>query len=74
MEAAVSKLPPIPKEQRSFPSEGARDRLRSAEPDRRDHTGVQSPDHGGADVDVGKEGRYGNMRQNLTPQRRVQDR
>ncbi len=71
----MTKPPPIPKEQRSFTGEQPRDRLRSAEPDRRDRsTGVQSPDPGDADVDLEKQGRYGNMRQNLTPQRRVQDR
>ena len=71
----MPKLPPIPKEQRSFRDEQARDRLRSAEPGRRhQQDGVQSPDPGDADVDLETEGRYGNMRQNLTPQRQVQDR
>jgi hypothetical protein len=73
----MSKLPPIPKEQRRFSGESARDRLRSAEPDRRDqhrHEDVQSPQPGDADVNIEKQGRFGNMRQNLTPQRRVQDR
>ena len=69
----MSKLPPIPEEQRSFSGETARDRLRSAEPDRRE-TGVQSPEPGDHDVDVEKEDRYGNLRQNLSPQRGVQDR
>ncbi|HEX4096013.1 MAG TPA: hypothetical protein VHX64_04750 [Caulobacteraceae bacterium] len=32
----MSKMPPIPVEQRSFTGEKGRDRLRSAEPDRRD--------------------------------------
>jgi hypothetical protein len=71
----MSKQPPIPKEQRSFSAEKPRDRLRSAEPDRRDEmTGAQSPQPGDADVDLEKQGRYGNIRQNLTPQRSVQDR
>jgi hypothetical protein len=71
----MSKLPSIPKEQRNFGGERPRDRLRSAEPDRRDQkTGVHSPEPGDADVDLEKEGRYGAMRQNLTPPRRVQDR
>ncbi len=32
----MSKMPPIPAEQRAFSGDKARDRLRSAEPDRRD--------------------------------------
>jgi hypothetical protein len=32
----MSKMPPIPEEQRSFTGEKARDRLRSAQPERRD--------------------------------------
>ena len=32
----MSKMPPIPPEQRSFSGDKARDRLRSAQPDRRD--------------------------------------
>ena len=65
----MSKLPSIPKEQRNFGGERPRDRLRSAEPDRRDRKiGVQSPDPGDAD------NRYGAMPQNPTPQRGAQDR
>jgi hypothetical protein len=71
----MSRLPPIPKEQRSYSGEEARDRLRSAQPGRPESkTGVQPPDPGDENVDVEKEGRFGNMRQNLTPQRSVQDR
>jgi len=71
----MASPPPLPKEQRSFAGERPRDRLRSAQPDRRDDlTGVQSPDPGDADVDLDKQGRYGNLRQNLTPRRSVQDR
>ena len=71
----MSKMPPIPPEQRSFPSEKARDRLRSAEPHRRDEkTGLQSSQPGDDDVNIEQQGRQGNIRQNLTPQRSVQDR
>ena len=71
----MSRLPPIPKEQRSFTGEQARDRLRSAQPHRvESSTGVQTPDPGDENVDVEKEGRFGDMRQNLTPERSVQDR
>ena len=34
----MSKMPPIPPEQRSFSGDKSRDRLRSAEPDRRDES------------------------------------
>ncbi len=34
----MSKMPPIPQEQRSFSGDKGRDRLRSAEPDRRDES------------------------------------
>jgi hypothetical protein len=44
----MSKSPPIPPEQRSFPDEPARDRLRSARPGRRDGTaGLRSEQPGG---------------------------
>lgn len=69
----MSKSPPIPKEQRSF--KGANGQPDTAAHDRRDdRTGVQSPDPGDADVNLKTQGRYGNTRQNLTPQMKVQDR
>jgi hypothetical protein len=71
----MPKLPPVPKEQRNVGGERPRDRLRSAEPHRRDRkAGVQSPEPGDAGVDLEKQGRYRALRQNLTPQQRVQDR
>jgi len=70
----MSKTPPIPTEQRSFHDDAA-GRLASARPDRRDlETGMQSSQPGDADTDLDKQGRSGNLRQNLTPQRSVQDR
>ncbi len=62
----MSKTPPIPPEQRAFTAEQARDRLRSAQPDRRDDTtGLQSSQSGDDDVNLKTQGRYANLRQNL---------
>jgi hypothetical protein len=70
------KSPPIPPEQRSFAGGGdAVARMNSARPDRRDlATEVQSPDPGDADVNLETQGRFGNLRQNLQPRARTQNR
>ena len=61
----MSKMPPIPQEQRSFSGEKARDRLRSAQPDRRDETtGLQSSQPGDDDVNLKTQGQSANIRQN----------
>jgi hypothetical protein len=71
----MSKSPPIPPEQRSFPSEEARDRLRSAEPGRRDETtGLQSEQPGDDDVNLKQQGRQGNIYENTHNQGYQQDR
>jgi hypothetical protein len=76
----MAKAPPVPQEQRSFaeranPSDDPTSRLESARPDRRDlHTNAQSPQPGDADVNLETQGRFGNIRQNLTPQWKTQDR
>ena len=68
----MSKLPPIPDEQRSF---GGGDKAEDKTADRRDlKTGLQSGQPGDADVNLDQQGRQANTRQNLTPQRSVQDR
>jgi hypothetical protein len=68
----MSKLPPVPDEQRSF---GAGNTPDNATADRRDlKTGLQSGQPGDADVNLDQQGRQANTRQNLTPQRSVQDR
>ena len=46
----MSKIPPISPEQRTFTADKARDRLRSAEPDRRDEDTSQETPGGGADI------------------------
>ncbi len=71
----MSKTPPIPPEQRTFPGEKARDRLRSAEPDRRDATtGLQSSQPGDDDVNLETQGRQGDINQNTHHQGYQQDR
>ena len=58
----MSKQPPIPQDQR-------------AANDRRDiATGDQSGQPGDADVNLDQQGRFGNAKQNLTPQHKTQDR
>ncbi len=69
----MAKSPPIPKEQRSF--RGQRPDIAGRQPDRHEEkTGLQSHQPGDADVNFATQGRQANIRQNLTPQRRVQDR
>lgn len=71
----MTKSPKTPKEQRSFADHGAQSLEMAASDDRRDHlTGVQSPQPGDADVNLDEQGRYGNLKQNLTNQRKVQER
>jgi hypothetical protein len=61
----MSKTPPIPKEQRSF--RGERPDLSAEAHDRRDdRTGLQSGQPGDADANLKEQGRYGNLRQNVT--------
>ena len=71
----MSSLPKIPKEQRSFADHGAASSDEASAADRRDReTGVQSGQPGDADVHLGQQGRYGNLKQNLTNRWQVQDR
>lgn len=69
----MSKSLFVPKEQRSFGGHGARS-VEEAK-DRRDLAlGVQSGQPGDADVNTREQGRFGNMRQNMTPQWKTQNR
>lgn len=71
----MTKTPPVPKEQRSFGDHGARSVADAAEVDRRDlATGAQSGQPGDADVNTAQQGRFGNVKQNLTNQWKTQDR
>ena len=71
----MSSMPKIPKEQHSFADHGASSVDEAAPSDRRDReTGVQSGQPGDADVNLSEQGRYGNLKQNLTNHWQVRDR
>jgi hypothetical protein len=71
----MTQAPKIPKEQRSFAARGDRDLKDAMTIDRRDlATGAQSAQPGDADVNLDTQGRFGNLRQNLTTHWKVQDR
>ena len=71
----MATAPKIPKEQRSFADHGGTSVDDAALSDRRDReTGVQSAQPGDADVNLNEQGRYGNLKQNLTTHWKVQDR
>lgn len=71
----MTHAPRIPKEQRSFADKGARTVEEAKSVDRRDlETGAQSGQPGDADVNLDTQGRFGNLRQNLTTHWKVQDR
>lgn len=71
----MSSMPTIPKEQRSFADLAGTDGEDSSLFDRRDReTGVQSGQPGDAVLDQGKQGRYGDLKQNFTTHRQVEER
>ena len=71
----MSHAPKIPKEQRSFADRGQQSVEQAIASDRRDlATGAQSNDPGDADVNLDQQGRFGNLRQNMTTHWKVQDR
>ena len=71
----MSHAPKIPKEQQSYADKGARSVEDAAVADRRDlHNNVQTGQPGDADVNTAEQGRFGNIRQNTTPQGYQQDR
>lgn len=71
----MTKAPRIPKEQLSFADRAGSSSEDVVSTDRRDlHTGVQSGQPGDADVKLDTQGRFGNLKQNLTNQWRVQER
>lgn len=68
----MTKAPKIPREQRSF---GGKANLETLSVDRRDlETGLQSGQPGDADANLGQQGRFGNLNQNLTTQWKTQNR
>lgn len=71
----MTHAPRIPKEQRSYADKGGKSVEDAAVNDRRDlETGTQSGQPGDADVNLDTQGRFGNLKQNLTNQWKVQDR
>lgn len=71
----MTHAPRIPKEQRSDADRGAQSPEKALHEDRRDvKTGAQSDQPGDADVNLDEQGRFGNLKQNLTNRRQVQDR
>ena len=70
----MTHAPRIPKEQRSFADRGGKS-LDEAQADRRDlQTGAQSGQPGDAVVNLDTQGRFGNLRQNMTTQWKTQQR
>ncbi|HYD27840.1 hypothetical protein [Brevundimonas sp.] len=71
----MTHRPKVPREQRSFADKGAQPVQDAMSADRRDlSTGAQSGQPGDADVNLETQGRFGNLKQNLTTQWKVQDR
>lgn len=71
----MATAPKIPKEQRSFADPGTTSGEDAGLADRHDReTGVQSAQPGDADVNMKEQGRFGNLKQNLTIRWRVQER
>jgi hypothetical protein len=71
----MTHTPRIPKEQRSFADRGGKAVEDAMKEDRRDlETGAQSGQPGDADVNLNQQGRFGNLKQNMTTHWKVQDR
>ncbi|RZJ00261.1 MAG: hypothetical protein EON90_07975 [Brevundimonas sp.] len=71
----MTHAPRIPKEQLSFADKGGKSVEDAANSDRRDlETEIQTGQPGDADVNLDEQGRYGNLKQNLTNQWKVQNR
>lgn len=71
----MTHAPRIPKEQRSYADKGGKAAEDAADSDRRDlETEIQTGQPGDSDVNLDEQGRFGNLKQNLTNQWKVQDR
>lgn len=67
--------PKIPTEQRSYADKGGKSVSDAADSDRRDlETEIRTGQPGDADVNLDEQGRFGNLKQNLTNHWKVQDR
>ena len=71
----MTHAPRIPKEQRSYADKGGQAVEDAADTDRRDlETEIQTRQPGDADVNLDTQGRFGNLKLNLTSQWKVQER
>lgn len=71
----MTHAPRIPKEQRSYADKDVQAVEDAADSDRRDlETEIQTGQPGDSDVNLDEQGRFGNLKQNLTNQWKVQDR
>ena len=70
----MTQVPRIPKEQTSFADQGARPMEDAANSDRRDlETEIQTGQPGQSDVNPDEQGRFGDLKQNLTNQWKVRE-
>lgn len=71
----MTHAPRIPKEQRSYADKGGQAVEDAVDSDRRDlETEIQTGQPGDSDVNLDEQGRFGNLKQNLTNQWKVQSR
>ena len=71
----MTHAPRIPKEQRSYADKGGKAAEDAGDSDRRDlETEIQTGQPGDSGVNLDEQGRFGNLKQNLTNQWKVQDR
>ena len=71
----MTHAPRIPREQRSYDDKGGLAVEDAGDSDRRDlETEVRTGQPGDPDVNLDEQGRFGNLKQNLTNQWKVQDR
>ena len=71
----MTHAPRVPKEQRSYADKGRKSVTEAADSDRRDlETEIQTGQPGDADINLEEQGRFGNLKQNLTNQWQVKDR
>lgn len=71
----MTHAPRIPKEQRSYADKGLKSAGDAVDSDRRDiETEIQTGQPGDSDVNLDEQGRFGNLKQNLTNQWKVRNR
>ena len=71
----MTHAPRIPKEKRSYADMGGKAAGDAGDSDRRDReTEIQTGPPGDSDINLDEQGRFGNLKQNLTNQWKVQER